>query len=128
MDQRRKTTALLQLKRSVIVFIREVGVEADAELTRVPTQDCPTSNRHKPCPGNVFREIRLGQPRLLGDVWIEIATDEREVDEDWLDQVTNDSPIRIERSELSHNAADSIQELIRVVLGLAPTKPDTNSR
>jgi hypothetical protein len=55
-------------------------------------------------------------PRLLDDVWIEIATDTREVDEDWLDHVTNDSPVRIERSELSHNAADSLQELIRVGL------------
>ncbi|WP_369781800.1 hypothetical protein [Pseudomonas sp. WC2401] len=55
-------------------------------------------------------------PRLLDDVWIEIATDAREVDEDWLDQVTNDSPVRVERSELSHNAADSLQELIRVGL------------
>ncbi|NWE47507.1 hypothetical protein [Pseudomonas gingeri] len=55
-------------------------------------------------------------PRLLDDVWIEIAADTREVDEDWLDQVTNDSPVRVERSELSHNAADSLQELIRVGL------------
>lgn len=55
-------------------------------------------------------------PKLLDDVWIEIATDAREVDEDWLDQVTNDSPVRIERSVLSHNAADSLQELIKVGL------------
>ncbi|MCQ3002491.1 hypothetical protein NLO98_22330 [Pseudomonas syringae] len=55
-------------------------------------------------------------PRLLDDVWVEIATDAREVDEDWLDQITNDSPVRVERSELSHNAADSLQELIRVGL------------
>ena len=55
-------------------------------------------------------------PMLLDDAWIEIATDSREVDEGWLDQVTNDSPIRIERTELSHNAADSLQELIRIGL------------
>jgi hypothetical protein len=55
-------------------------------------------------------------PALFDDVWIEIATDSREVDEEWLDQVTNDSPVRIERSELSHNAADSLQELIRIGL------------
>ncbi|WP_236191261.1 hypothetical protein [Pseudomonas paraglycinae] len=55
-------------------------------------------------------------PSLLEDVWIEIATDAREVDEHWLDQVTSDSPVRVERSELSHNAADSLQELIRIGL------------
>lgn len=58
----------------------------------------------------------LQLPKLSDDVWVEIATDAREVDNDWLDQVTNDSPIKVERSELSHNAADSIQELIRVGL------------
>ncbi|NKI46520.1 hypothetical protein HFV06_09285 [Pseudomonas fluorescens] len=55
-------------------------------------------------------------PALLNDVWIEIATDSREVDEKWLDQVTSDSPIRVERTELSHNSADSLQELIRIGL------------
>jgi len=55
-------------------------------------------------------------PSLLDDMWIEIATDAREVDEDWLDRITNDSPVRVERSELSHNTADSLQELIRIGL------------
>jgi hypothetical protein len=55
-------------------------------------------------------------PGLLDDVRIEIATDAREVDKAWLDQVANDSPVRVERSELSHNAADSFQELIRIGL------------
>jgi len=53
-------------------------------------------------------------PPLPDDMRLEIATDPREVEEDWLDQVANDSPVRIERSELSHNAADSLQELIRI--------------
>lgn len=55
----------------------------------------------------------LQLPSLSDDVWVEIATDPREIDEGWLDQVTSDSPIKVERSELSHNAAESIQELIR---------------
>ncbi|NWB63698.1 hypothetical protein [Pseudomonas sp. F1002] len=78
--------------------------------------------------GDVLSFLRLGidvdspapppqqLPRLLDDVWVEVATDAREVDEDWLDQITNDSPVRVERSELSHNAAESLQELIRVGL------------
>lgn len=58
----------------------------------------------------------LKLPSLPDDVWIEIATDAREADEGWLDEVTIDSPIRVERSELSHNAADSFIDLIRIGL------------
>jgi hypothetical protein len=38
------------------------------------------------------------------------------VDEAWLEEVTSDAPLRIERTELSHNAADSTQELIGIGL------------
>ncbi|WP_449438630.1 hypothetical protein [Pseudomonas migulae] len=55
-------------------------------------------------------------PALFDDLRIEIAADSRDVEEEWLDQVANDSPVRIERTELSHNAADSLQELI--VIGI----------
>lgn len=55
-------------------------------------------------------------PELPKGVWIQIATDPREIDDDWLVSVTSDAPLQIERTELSHNAADSLQELIRVGL------------
>lgn len=55
-------------------------------------------------------------PVLPDDIWIQFATDPREVDAAWLDQATSDSPLRIERTELSHNNADSTQELIRIGL------------
>ncbi|WOD12355.1 hypothetical protein RPW65_05730 [Pseudomonas sp. NyZ704] len=58
----------------------------------------------------------LSLPVLPEGVWIQIATDPREVDSAWLDSVANASPLRVERTELSHNAADSLQELIRVAL------------
>lgn len=53
-------------------------------------------------------------PVLPDGIWIQFAADPREVDAAWLDQVTSDAPLRIERTELSHNAADSSQELIRI--------------
>ena len=55
-------------------------------------------------------------PELPEDVWIQIATDPREVDSAWLDSVTKDAPLQVEQTELSHNASDSLQELIRVGL------------
>lgn len=55
-------------------------------------------------------------PVLPNDCWIQFATDPREVDGAWLDEVTSDAPLRVERTELSHNAADSEQELIRIGL------------
>lgn len=58
----------------------------------------------------------LELPSLPDDVWIEIATDAREVAEDWVDEVTIDSPIIVERSQLSHNTADSFIDLIRIGL------------
>ncbi|MHC8376220.1 hypothetical protein ACYZT3_09190 [Pseudomonas sp. MDT1-16] len=55
-------------------------------------------------------------PMMPDGSWIQFATDPREVDAAWLDQVISDAPLRIERTELSHNAADSAQELIRLGL------------
>ncbi|HTS39187.1 MAG TPA: hypothetical protein VMH84_01420 [Xanthobacteraceae bacterium] len=55
-------------------------------------------------------------PAFPDGCWIQLATDSREVDGVWLDEVTSDAPLRIERTELSHYAADSAQELIRIGL------------
>lgn len=55
-------------------------------------------------------------PLLPDGCWIQFATDPKEVDGAWLDEVTSDAPLRIERTELSHNAADPAQELIRLGL------------
>ncbi|MDR7283203.1 hypothetical protein J2X84_002027 [Pseudomonas corrugata] len=38
-----------------------ISVDADAELTQGPTQDCPTPSRQKSSIGNGSRGIRLGQ-------------------------------------------------------------------
>lgn len=53
-------------------------------------------------------------PTLPDGLWIEFATDPREVDGTWLEQVVSDAPLPLESTELSHNAAESSQELIRV--------------
>jgi hypothetical protein len=55
-------------------------------------------------------------PELPNDIWIQFATDPKEVDETWTNEVTYNAPLRIEHTELSHNAADSAQELIRIGL------------
>ncbi|VXC41756.1 conserved hypothetical protein [Pseudomonas sp. 9AZ] len=56
-------------------------------------------------------------PTFPSDCCIVVATDPREVDEEWLGRVTSSAPIAVERVELSHNAAESAQELI--IVGLA---------
>lgn len=50
------------------------------------------------------------------NTWVEFATDPREVDEQWVQEVLNDPPITIKAVELSHNAADAQNELIRIGL------------
>jgi hypothetical protein len=55
-------------------------------------------------------------PVLPDGCWIQFATDPVEVDGAWLDKATSDAPLRVERTELSHNTADSAQELIRIGL------------
>jgi len=54
-------------------------------------------------------------PRLSNDFSFQIATDPREVDAEWTDAVVHDAPVNVVRRELSHNAAESLQELIRFV-------------
>lgn len=53
-------------------------------------------------------------PNLPDDIWIEFAKDPREVDAAWVDLVTSDAPLRVKHTELSHNAANSTHDLIRV--------------
>jgi hypothetical protein len=55
-------------------------------------------------------------PVLPDSCWINIATDPREIEADWLEDVLRDAPMHVERTELSHNAADAPHELIRVGL------------
>ena len=52
----------------------------------------------------------------LNDEQLEIGADPREVDSNWLDDVLADAPIRVRRFTLSHNAAESVAELIRIGL------------
>ena len=61
----------------------------------------------------MHRYRRMLNP-LPDGAWIQIATDPREVDGAWVDRLSSDAPLRIERTELSHNAADSAHELIRI--------------
>ena len=48
--------------------------------------------------------------------WLDIATDPREVDSQWLENVLENAPLRVVQRELSHNAEDWQHELIRIGL------------
>lgn len=66
-----------------------------------------------------LRELALPPatlPALPENGWIQLGADPKEVPTAWLDAIANDSPLQINRTELSHNAADATQELIRVGL------------
>lgn len=73
-----------------------------------------------------FRELNLDisemasppteLPILPNGIWVDFAVDPREVDSEWLEQVTCNAPIEVNHIELSHNSAEVIQELIRVGL------------
>ncbi len=54
-------------------------------------------------------------PPLPNDFGFQIATDPREVAAEWIDQVMHDAPVEVIRHDLSHNAAEPLQELIRFV-------------
>jgi len=77
-----------------------------------------------------FHDLRLDQmgdvasPTLLpgfpDNCWITLATDPREVDADWINDVVRSAPIPVKQTEVSHNAADTAQDLIQIgVLFLA---------
>lgn len=51
---------------------------------------------------------------LPTDPWLDIATDPREVDSQWLKELLEDPPYRVKSRRLSHNAAETVHELIRV--------------
>ena len=53
---------------------------------------------------------------LSSDWQLDIATDPREVDPEWLKNVLCDAPLPVVQHELSHNAEDWQQELIRISL------------
>ncbi len=64
----------------------------------------------------------VSSPAILGSLdgnWLDFGTDPREVDSRWLDEVLKESPLPIRRSELSHNTAESVKELIRIGLPIA---------
>ncbi len=53
-------------------------------------------------------------PAIPSNSWITFATDPREVEQEWVAGVVSTAPMRVERARLSHNAADTSQELIRI--------------
>ncbi len=53
---------------------------------------------------------------LDANAWLEFATDPREVDTQWANEVLRDFPLKVKRVELSHNAAEAQSELIRIGL------------
>ncbi len=71
-----------------------------------------------------FRELSIdpspvvSSPNTLqaldGDYWLDFATDPREVDSLWVDEVLSEAPLKVNRVELSHNSAEPQSELIRI--------------
>lgn len=55
-------------------------------------------------------------PALGERHWIEIAVDPREMESTWVDLSAQGAPIRVKRRALSHNAAETTTEIIRLTL------------
>jgi hypothetical protein len=55
-------------------------------------------------------------PVLPDTCWINVATDPREIEPEWIESALHDAPLRVEHTELSHNALDASHELIRLGL------------
>jgi hypothetical protein len=53
---------------------------------------------------------------IPNNCWLDIATDPREVDSRWLENVLHNAPLQVVHRELSHNAEDWQNELIRIGL------------
>lgn len=51
-----------------------------------------------------------------GDWWIQLARDPREYDDDWVRRLPDNPPLPLRDTELSHNAAEPIVELLRIGL------------
>lgn len=58
-------------------------------------------------------------PVLTDASWIEFCVDPRDVEPAWVEGVLSNAPMRIKQTELSHNAAEPLIELIRVGLPYA---------
>jgi hypothetical protein len=55
-------------------------------------------------------------PPLPVDFTIYVGADPREVDPVWLDGVVREGPLEVIRTDISHNTAESVSELIRIAL------------
>lgn len=53
---------------------------------------------------------------ISDECWLDIAVDPREIDSQWLEDILQDPPLPVVQQELSHNAEDWQQELIRIGL------------
>ena len=53
-------------------------------------------------------------PPLANDFGFQVAVDPREVSPEWIDELIHDAPVEVVRRDLSHNAAEVLQELIRI--------------
>lgn len=58
----------------------------------------------------------LALDAISNDCWLDIATDPREVNSQWLENVLHDAPLPVVHQELSHNTEDWKHELIRIGL------------
>ena len=50
--------------------------------------------------------------------YIEVGTDFREVDKAWVVAVAGEAPIEVRKRGLSHNAAEPLVELVRIIVPL----------
>lgn len=62
----------------------------------------------------VSSPLELGP--IPNDCWLDISTDPREIDPQWLQNVLRDPPLPVVQRELSHNAEEWEHELIRIGL------------
>ena len=56
---------------------------------------------------------------LFPDMQIQVGVDRREVADSWVEELLQTPPVPVERVSLSHNAAESVAELIRIGLPFA---------
>ncbi|MSP94314.1 MAG: hypothetical protein EXR00_03510 [Alphaproteobacteria bacterium] len=55
-------------------------------------------------------------PSISKEMWIDLATDPREVEAEWVAGTAAGAPLPVKKRPLSHNALEATQELIRVGL------------
>jgi hypothetical protein len=53
-------------------------------------------------------------PMLPDDFWIALAADPKDVEVEWLEALARSAPVRVDVLELSHNAAEALNEVIIV--------------